>query len=256
MIECLEKRGAGTNILRHCRNELGEPTQASMNARKVLQIDIVSDLVSPWCYLGMRRMDQALAHLCGASEPEINWRPFQINPDIPTEGVDVDQYLAAVFGSREAGRAALRDVATAAEQDGIRFDFGRVPRVPNTMDAHRVILMAGENGQAREVAERLFRGFFEEGLDIGRTEVLAELGGDAGMNGEQVKDCLASDRYRNAVRITESRARSVGLTGVPSFVINKRLAVTGVHEPEMLLSVVEKALFADLPDNPSLGQLH
>jgi predicted DsbA family dithiol-disulfide isomerase len=227
-----------------------------MNARKVLQIDIVSDLVSPWCYLGMRRMDQALARLSGASTPEINWRPFQINPDIPTDGVDVNRYLTSVFGSPEAGRAALRDVATAAESDGIRFDFGRVPRVPNTMDAHRVILMAAEDGRAREVAQRLFRGFFEEGMDIGRTEVLAELGGDAGMDGEMVKDCLASDRYRSAVRVTESTARSAGLTGVPSFVINKRLAVTGVHEPEMLLSVVEKALFPDLPDSPTPDQLH
>jgi len=227
-----------------------------MNARKVLQIDVVSDLVSPWCYLGMRRMDQALARLAGASEPEINWRPFQINPDIPADGIDVDRYLGSVFGSPEAGRAALREVASAAERDGIRFDFGRVPRVPNTMDAHRVILMAAEDGRAREVADRLFRGFFEEGLDIGRTDVLAELGGDAGMNGDRVKDCLASDRYRNAVRVTESRARSVGLTGVPSFVINKQLAVTGVHEPEVLLSVVERALFADLPDNPTPEHLH
>jgi len=227
-----------------------------MNARKVLQIDVVSDLVSPWCYLGMRRMDQALARLAGASEPEVNWRPFQINPDLPKGGVEVDRYLASVFGSPEAGRAALEEVASVAEHDGIRFDFGRVACVPNTMDAHRLILMAAEDGCAREVAARLFRGFFEEGLDIGRSDVLADIGGDVGMDGASVKDCLAGDRYRNTVRVTESQARSVGLTGVPSFIVNKRLAVTGVHEPEILLSVVEKALFPDLPEHPARTDLH
>lgn len=227
-----------------------------MDATRVLQIDIVSDLVSPWCYLGMRRMEQALARLRGASEPEINWRPFQINPDLPKSGIEVDRYLATVFGSPEKGRAALEEVASAAEQDGIRFDFARVPCVPNTMDAHRLILMAADDGRGREVTDRLFRGFFEEGLDIGRAEVLAELGRDAGMDGDSVVECLAGDRYRNAVRVTESRARSVGLVGVPSFVVNKRLAVTGVHEPEILLSVVEKALFSGLPEDPDPSQLH
>jgi predicted DsbA family dithiol-disulfide isomerase len=227
-----------------------------MNAKQVLQIDVVSDLVSPWCYLGMRRMELALARLAGASEPEVNWRPFQINPGLPKDGVEVDRYLATVFGSAEAGRAALEEVATAAEVDGIRFDFARVPCVPNTMNAHRLILMASEDGRGRDVVDRLFRGFFEEGLDIGNSDVLAELGGDAGMDGASVRTCLASDLYRNAVRVTESRARSVGLTGVPSFIVNKRLAVTGVHEPEVLLSVVERALFQDLPESPLPEQLH
>ncbi len=227
-----------------------------MTARTVLRIDVVSDLVSPWCFLGLRRLEQALARLDGASEPEINWRPFQINPDLPKGGVQVDTYLRSVFGSPEAGRAALEEVANAGEQDGIHFDFSRVPCVPNTMDAHRLILMAADDGRACAVTDRLFRGFFEEGLDIGSADVLAELGGDVGLDGDSVRQCLAGERYRNAVRVTESQARSVGLTGVPSFIVNKRLAVTGVHDPDLLLSVVEKALFAELSEDPVRGQLH
>ncbi|KPK61165.1 MAG: hypothetical protein AMJ59_01555 [Gammaproteobacteria bacterium SG8_31] len=227
-----------------------------MSTRKILTIDIVSDLVSPWCYLGVRRLEQALGQLEGASEPEVNWRPFEINPDLPRGGVDVDRYLASVFGTREAGRAALDQVASLGEQDGIRFDFDRVRSVPNTMDAHRLILMATDRGRGAQVADRLFRGFFEEGQDIGRVEVLTELGRDAGLDEDSIRECLTTDRYRDAVRVTESQIRSAGLTGVPSFVVNRRLAVSGVHDPALLVSVIDKALFHELPEEPTPSQLH
>lgn len=227
-----------------------------MNPRTVLKIDVVSDLVSPWCYLGLRRLEQALSRLEGASTPELHWRPFEINPDLPSRGVEVDRYLASVFGSSEAGREALDEVAGLGEQDGIRFDFGRVSSVPNTLDAHRLILMADERGNGPQMARRLFRGFFEEGLDIGRQDVLAVLGGDAGLDPASVRECLSGDRYRNAVRVTESQVRDSGLTGVPSFVFNRRLAVTGVHDPDVLVSVFDKALFQSLPEHPQPGQLH
>jgi predicted DsbA family dithiol-disulfide isomerase len=227
-----------------------------MSASITLQIDVVSDLVSPWCYLGMRRMEQALSALQGASDPQLHWRPFEINPALPKDGMDVDRYLASVFGSPEAGRAVLDQVANLGEQEGIRFDFNRVRAVPNTMDAHRLILMATDEGRGSRMAHRLFRGFFEEGLDIGRAGVLTDLGLEAGLELDSIRECLSSDRYRDMVRVTESQVRQSGLTGVPSFIINGRVAVSGVHEPAVLVSVIEKALFGELPEDPEPGQLH
>lgn len=221
-----------------------------------MQIDVVSDLVSPWCYLGMRRMEQALSALRGASVPELNWRPFEINPALPKDGMDVDRYLSSVFGSPEAGRAVLDQVANLGEQEGIRFDFSRVSAVPNTMDAHRLILMATDEGQGPRMAHRLFRGFFEEGLDIGRAEVLTELGTEAGLEPDSIRECLCSDRYRDTVRATESQVRQSGLTGVPSFIINRRIAVSGVQDPAVLVSAIDKALFGELPEDPDPAQLH
>jgi predicted DsbA family dithiol-disulfide isomerase len=227
-----------------------------MSASPTLLIDVVSDLVSPWCYLGVRRMEQALSALQGASIPEMHWRPFEINPALPKDGMDVDRYLASVFGSPQAGRAVLDQVANLGEQEGIRFDFNRVRAVPNTMDAHRLILMATDEGHGSRMAHRLFRGFFEEGLDIGRAEVLTDLGLEAGLELDSIRECLSSDRYRDMVRVTESQVRQSGLSGVPSFVINGRVAVSGVHDPQVLVSAIDKALFGELPEDPEPGQLH
>ena len=227
-----------------------------MKTRKVLQIEIVSDLVSPWCYLGMRRLEQALARLEGASHPDVQWRPYEINPDLPKDGVDVDRYLSSVFGTPDAGREVLNRLASLGEENGIRFDFERVNSVPNTMDAHRLILLATDHGKGPTMVRRLFRGFFEEGQDIGRIEVLADLGGEAGLDADDVRECLEGDRYRQAVRVTESQVRDAGLTGVPTIVFNRRLAVSGVHDPDVLVSVIDRALFHELPEDPVPGQLH
>jgi predicted DsbA family dithiol-disulfide isomerase len=226
-------------------------TEQQAITRPVIKIDVVSDLVSPWCYVGMRRLEQALRHFEGASEPEINWKPFEINPALPPEGVHVDEYLKAVFGSSEAGRAALDEVATEGVRDGIRFAFDRVSSVPNTLDAHRLVLMAEEAGAGKNMADRLFRGFFEEGRDIGRRDVLAELAEDVGMVRDGVRDELSGDRYRAAVRAMEARVRGAGLSGVPSIIVNRRIAVMGVQDTATIVSIIDQALFHDLesPEN-------
>ncbi|MGD8976035.1 MAG: DsbA family oxidoreductase [Gammaproteobacteria bacterium] len=227
-----------------------------MNARRVLTIDLVSDLVSPWCYLAKRRLDRALGELEGASEPLVRWQPFEINPALPEAGMEVDRYLAQAFGSSEAGRSALGEVAAVGEEEGIRFKFDQLDLVPNTMNAHRLILLAEAEGRGDEMADTLFRGFFEEGQDIGRIAVLKALAARAGLDTDTAEAYLAGDRNRNLVRSREARVREAGLTGVPSVIVNGRLAISGVHEPEVLLQVIDRALFEDLPESPPANSLH
>lgn len=228
-----------------------------MTLRKpAIRIDVVSDIVSPWCYVGMRRLEQALGHFEGASKPEISWKPFEINPALPQEGVDVDEYLTAVFGTSEAGRAALEEVASQGARDGIRFAFDRVNKVPNTLDAHRLILMAEEAGVGKSMADRLFRGFFEEGRDIGKQDVLADLAADVGMGRDGVREQLSGDRFRASVRAMEARVKGAGLSGVPSIIVNQRVAIMGVQDAETIVSVIDQALFHDLASADEVQVIH
>lgn len=227
-----------------------------MSAKPVLVLDLVSDLVSPWCYLAKRRLERALNSLEGASTPVVRWQPFEINPALPTDGMDVDRYLAQAFGSSEAGRSALGEVAVVGEEEGIRFKFDQLDLVPNTMNAHRLILLAESADRGDEMADTLFRGFFEQGRDIGQIEVLTGLAAEIGFDSGAAEAYLVGDKNRNLVRSREARVRSAGLTGVPSLIVNGRLAISGVHDPEVLLQVIDRALFEDLPESPSLHSLH
>ena len=223
-----------------------------MRTTPVLTIDLVSDLVSPWCYLAQRRLARALSAVGGACEPRVRWQPFQINPDIARSGMDVNEYLATVFGSADAGREVLEDVRLAGEDEGIRFDFGRVSTVPNTMAAHRLIMLAEEQDRSDAVAGRLFRGFFEEGRDIGDLDVLAELAAGEGFDPDETGRYLRSDRHRSTVRARQAEVQGAGLNGVPGIVFNGRYAVMGVQEPEVLLAAIDRALFEGV-EGPRAG---
>jgi len=224
--------------------------------KSVLTIDLVSDLVSPWCYLGRRRLDRALARLEGASVPVLRWAPLELHPAIPKQGLDLDEYLASVFGSPEAARPAMTLLKDLGERDGIRFEFERVRSVPNTLDAHRLILHAEAEDRQPQLVETLYRAFFEEGQDIGRAGVLVELAGRAGLDSDVAREYLASERGIDDVRDREARMKAVGLTGVPSFVINDRVAVLGAQEPDTILEAIDQALFHELPDSPPRESLH
>lgn len=225
-----------------------------MHASPVLTIDLVSDLVSPWCYLAQRRLDRALASVDGVCVPRIRWQPFEINPDIGRSGMAVDTYLASVFGSAAAGWDVLEDVRVAGEDEGIAFDFRRVATVPNTMAAHRLVLLAEEQGRGEAVAGALFRGFFEEGRDIGDLEVLTEMAAGAGFDPAQTRQYLISDRNRDAVRARQAQVQGAGLNGVPGIVVNGRYAVMGVPEPEVLVAAMDRALFEGV--DPQKGAVH
>ena len=214
-----------------------------------LSIDIVSDVVCPWCYIGKRRLEAALARRASSDAPvQVRWLAFQLNPDIPTGGVDRRSYLEQKFGGPERARQIYARIKTAGEEVGIAFDFDRIVRQPNTFDAHRLIAWAQDVDldASDALVERLFRAYFIEGVYIGDIDALARLAGDAGFDAAAARAWLASDAGRAAIQAEEQRARALGVSGVPFFVFNERLAVSGAQPPEVLLAAMEQASMPEL----------
>jgi predicted DsbA family dithiol-disulfide isomerase len=201
-----------------------------------LVIDVVSDVVCPWCYLGKRRLEAALAE---GGETRVRWRPYQLDPSIPAAGLERKAYMRAKF--RDDARLAeihARLTALGAEA-GIAFDFEAIARSPNTLDAHRLIRFADEDGKADAVVERLFQAYFERGLDIGDRAVLAEIGRDAGLDGIETR--LASEEGVAEVREEIEAAQRMGVQGVPFFVFASKLAVSGAQSAEALAQAMAEA---------------
>ena len=224
-----------------------------------LSIDIISDVVCPWCYVGKRRLEAALARRAAVMQRrfEVRWHAFQLNPDIPAGGVDRRSYLEQKFGGPERAKQIYARIKAAGEEVGIAFDFDRIVRQPNTVDAHRLIAWAQDLdlNASDALVERLFRAYFIEGVDIGDIDALARLAGDAGFDATAARAWLASDAGRAAIQAEEQRARALGVTGVPFFVFNQRLAVSGAQPSEVLLAAMEQAsrpsLRAVLPKAPT-----
>ncbi len=209
-----------------------------------LSIDIVSDVVCPWCYIGKRRLEAALARRANEEpQPAVRWLAFQLNPDIPAGGVDRRSYLERKFGGPDRASQIYARINAAGEEVGIAFDFERIARQPNTFDAHRLLAWAQDldpNG-SDPLVERLFRAYFVDGIDIGNIDALATLAGDAGFDTNAAKAWLMSGSGRAEVEAEERRARDLGVSGVPFFVFNRKLAVSGAQPPEVLLDAIEQA---------------
>lgn len=202
-----------------------------------LPIDVVSDVVCPWCFLGKRRLETALRAVADI-EVEVRWRPFQLDPSIPAGGVDRADYLHRKFGDParvDAIHAQLRDLGAAV---GITFAFDAIARTPNTLDAHRLIRWATVEGVQDAVVERLFRLYFEEGADLGDPAVLAGAADGAGMNGAVALRLLAGDADREEVVAEIEQARRIGVTGVPCMILDGRYAVMGAQEPATLANAI------------------
>jgi len=205
-----------------------------------MNIEVVSDVVCPWCYVGKRRLEAALAQSDDAAVA-VRWRPFQLDPTIPPQGHDRRAYMRAKF--RDDARLAevhARLRAVGAEV-GIDFDFEAISRSPNTLDAHRLIRWAAASGVQDEVVERLFSAYFEHGRDIGDRSVLAEIAGECGMDAEAVEQKFAGDGDGEAVRAEIDEAQSLGVTGVPFFIFASRFAVSGAQSPEVLARAIKSA---------------
>jgi predicted DsbA family dithiol-disulfide isomerase len=212
-----------------------------MQAQKPdVQIHIVSDTMCPWCFVGKRRLEKALAQV-----PEINvsvhWRPFQLDSTIPQGGMDRKAYLARKFGPDGAGRIYSRIEAAGAEE-GIPFAFDKILRSPNTLDSHRLLHWAEAEGCQDGVAERLFQLYFVEGGDIGDRDVLAKAAAENGMDGAAVRARLDSDEDKASIAGQAVRAREIGIDGVPCFIFNGRNAMQGAHPAEMLAKAIRVAV--------------
>lgn len=219
-----------------------EPKASSDGIAPGVTIDIVSDVVCPWCYIGKRRLEAAL-DARERPRPEIRWHPFQLNPDIPAEGVDRRSYLEAKFGGAERAREIYARVEAAGMEVGIAFAFERIERQPNTLEAHRLIAWAQsiDAGRADGLVERLFSAYFTEGTNIGEVEKLARLAGEAGYDAAAALAHLRSDADRAEVAVADERSKEMGIGGVPFFIFNRRIAVSGAQPPDILADALAQA---------------
>lgn len=209
-----------------------------------LHIDVVSDIVCPWCFIGKRKLEQALTEL-GSTEPSLavatRWHPFELNPDLPTEGIARASYVERKFGGRERAEQVYRRVQSAGEAVGVALRFDRIERQPNTFDAHRLIAWAQRQGDATAIVERLFQAFFLEGRRIGERDELARLAEECGLSAPDAYGMLESDALRNEVENESREALNVGIQGVPFFIFNGRIAVSGAQDPVTLLEAIAAA---------------
>ena len=205
----------------------------------MVTLDIISDPICPWCYIGKTLLDQALAER--PRHPfTIRWHPFQLNPDMPAEGMDRRAYLEAKFGGKEGAVKAYLPVMERAEAAGLKINFEAIARTPSTLDAHRLIHWAGIEDRQMPVAMSLFRAYFEEGRDIGQPEVLADIADSAGMDAAVVLKLLKSDADKDLIRDQDARFRKMGITGVPTFIVAGQHAVPGCQPPELWIKVIDE----------------
>lgn len=207
----------------------------------MVKLDIVSDPVCPWCYIGKSLLDAALAQ-----RPDhpfvLEWHPFQLNPDMPREGMAMGAYYEARFGSKEATVAAFKPVIAKAESIGLNINVDAMKRVPNTLDAHRLIHWAGIEGKQDAAAMALFAANFTEGRDIGDAEVLADIADSLGMDAAIVTKLLASDADTDDIRARDVQFRQMGITSVPTFIVAAQHAVPGAQDTALWLRVMDEII--------------
>jgi len=202
-------------------------------------IQIISDPICPWCYIGKTRFEAALEKR--PDHPfEISWKPFQLNPNMPDEGMDRREYLERKFGGPEGAVQVYSDIVKAAEGDGLTIDIGLIERTPNTVNAHRLIHWAGLEGRQNEVVAALFIAYFQQGKDISDPEVLANIGEAAGMEREIIKRLLAGDAEVAETRAEDEKAREMGVRGVPTFLIDGQYVVTGARDSAFWVDLIDE----------------
>jgi predicted DsbA family dithiol-disulfide isomerase len=205
-----------------------------------LPIDVVSDVVCPWCFIGKRRLEKAIA-LKPAIPVEVRFRPYFLNPWIPREGISREEYLTTKFGSPERYRGIAQRVAAAAAGEGLTYDIDGIKRQPNTLDCHRLIRWAGESGNAARMKQRLMDIYFTEGGDLTDREVLVQAAADCGLDAADVRTRLAGERDVEQVEQEANAAKEAGIDGVPCFIFAGKFAVAGAQSPEHLARAIERA---------------
>lgn len=209
-----------------------------------MQIDVISDTVCPWCFIGKRRLARAL-EMRPEVEFDVLWRPYQLDPNVPRGGVERRAYMKAKFGDGPNVAAMSQALAAEGAKEGIAFAFDEIERRPNTLDSHRLIRWAMAAGLQDSVVERLFAAYFLEGRDIGDPSVLEYLAADVGMDSLMVAEMLADDTDLAAVEREAKLAGEMGITGVPTFIFASKYVLSGARESELLVKVIDKALEAE-----------
>src|SRR6266851_3872358 len=205
-----------------------------------LPIDVVSDVVCPWCFIGKRRLEKAIA-LRPEIPVEVRFRPYFLNPWIPREGISREEYLTAKFGSPERYRSIAQRVAQAAAAEGLTYALDGIKRQPNTLDCHRLILWAGGIGNAAPMKQRLMDLYFTEGADLTDRDVLVKSAADCGLDADLARRRLAGDDDIERVSREAESAKETGIEGVPCFIFGGLVAVQGAQAPEHLAQAIERA---------------
>lgn len=200
-----------------------------------MKIEVVSDVICPWCFIGKKRLEKALA-LLPEVKPEIHWLPFQLNPEMPRQGVPRAEYRKAKFGSVERGRELDARVAGEGRGEGIAFAFERMQRTPNTIAAHRLIALAQKQGLGQKVVDALFKAYFEDAKDIGSEDVLRDIATQSGVAG------WPEQSDEKEVAALEASLRGLGIQAVPTFIFDRKFGVSGAHPPEALAAAMREAL--------------
>lgn len=203
-------------------------------------IDIVSDTICPWCYIGKRRLERAV-QMSGRSDIMVAWRPFQLNPDMPADGMAREDYLRAKFGGGDRSRQIYQAIAQTGREEGIEFQFGKVRRTPNTVQSHRLVHLGGQRNRQDEVVESLFKAYFEEGRDVGDLDTLVEVAARAGIDENDARAFLGGEDARAEVVAADLYARRLGINGVPCFIVERKYAVSGAQPPSAFLEVFNLA---------------
>lgn len=216
-----------------------------MSELNAITVDVVSDVVCPWCFIGQKRLDRAIAAV-GDVDVHVRWRPFQLDPTIPPEGKDRREYMLAKFGSDERIREIHARIEPLGEIEGISFAFDAIKVAPNTLDAHRLIRWAGAAGEAiqNRLVRRLFQLNFEEGADIGDHALLVEAAREAGMDASVVATLLPTEADVEPVRTEIATASRMGISGVPCFLIEDKYAVMGAQDADTLADAIRQVAAA------------
>ena len=208
-------------------------------ADDILTIDVVSDVVCPWCYLGEKRLEEALAEETGPVA--VRWRPYQLDPTIPEGGLDRTEYMEKKFGKSGRLQSVHDNLTRLGAEVGLPFAFDKIERSPNTLDAHRLIRWAASAGVQERVVDRLFKAYFVEGRDIGDRAVLIEIAAECGLDATLVEKLLADGADTDLVRQEIEQAQAMGVSGVPFFIFAGRIGVPGAQEPSVLRQAMAEA---------------
>lgn len=205
----------------------------------MIRLDIISDPICPWCYIGWTNLTKAMAER--PDHPfELEWHPFQLNPDMPREGMDRIAYLEAKFGGPEGAREVYGRIEDHAKSIGLELDFAGITRTPNTLDAHRLLHWAGLEGKQTPVKIALFKAYFEEGRDIGDAQVLADIAEAQGLDRTMIARLLEGDSDAADIQARDAHSRSRGVSGVPCFIIGQQHALQGAQPADVWVQVIDQ----------------
>ena len=207
-----------------------------------LQIDLYSDVICPWCFIGKRRLEKAISTLDRQQEVRIHWLPFQLNPQMPKEGISRKEYRTAKFGSWERSLELDAKVEAMGKEEGISFALSRIERTPNTQDAHRLIWLADQGGVQDAVVEALFRAYFIQGQDISNRKTLIDVVSEAGLDRQKAEVMLKGDEGVQAIKEAGDQARRFRVEGVPFFIINGKVTLSGAQQPDAFLEAFREAV--------------